>query len=86
MIEEWLLRYDDNAELTLIKSENYEIARVVRCRDCKHWKEVPAPYIDSCEYDYFSTNPDGYCYKGVIRQGKEENEQCGADTRRANND
>ncbi|MBQ1789518.1 MAG: hypothetical protein II008_05035 [Oscillospiraceae bacterium] len=41
---------------------------MVRCRDCYHFHIVNQPYYENwCTVMEGRVDPDGYCYKGEVR-------------------
>ena len=64
--------YTDNPDDTLRYMKSAEVVEVVRCKDCKHWKqtdEIPVHYgecLDSV-FGYCAPREDFFCKDGERR-------------------
>ena len=60
--------HSESIRLGLEQLPAEDVAKIVRCKDCKHWRDVPVSVgFNECAKDYMIRYEDFYCADGERR-------------------
>ena len=64
---EWHQGWNDALDAAMLQAPTVDAVEVVRCKDCKHWKDEVSgctDHVKCCEIGFYMVGENGYCAYG----------------------